>query len=90
MSERYRSEVTTGPGGVMTDEVGVVTGDLTVVTEVADGQAAVRVQYTGAEERYIATGSPLPVSAGNGEGIHEAVVAMIRHGAPEGVAGATG
>ncbi|GAA0819172.1 hypothetical protein ACFQVD_29900 [Streptosporangium amethystogenes subsp. fukuiense] len=90
MNERYRSEVTAGPGGVMTDEVGTVTGDLTVVTEVAGGQAAVRVQYTGAEEWYVATGSPLPVSAGRGEGIHEAVVAMIRHGAPEGVAQATG
>ena len=28
-----QSDLTAGPGGVMTDEVGVVTGDLTLRTE---------------------------------------------------------
>ena len=36
MSETRSTDVKAGPGGVMTDEVGVVTGDLTVRTEVDD------------------------------------------------------
>ena len=41
------------PGGVMTDEVGVVTGELTVVTESRDGGGyVVRVQYKDADEWY--------------------------------------
>ncbi|MFE2939942.1 hypothetical protein ACFXKG_12910 [Streptomyces sp. NPDC059255] len=28
--ERYTNQVTAGPGGAMTDEVGVITGDLTL------------------------------------------------------------
>ena len=49
-------DITTGPGGVMTDEVGVVTGDLTVRTELDDdGQVVVKVQYKGADEWYTAT-----------------------------------
>jgi hypothetical protein len=51
------SEVTAGPGGVMTDEVGVVTGELTLRTERhPDGRVVVRVQYRGADEWYAVTG----------------------------------
>jgi hypothetical protein len=53
--------VTAGPGGAMTDDVGVITGDLTVrTTLLPDGRAAVAVQYTDADEWYTLTGSPLP------------------------------
>lgn len=39
------------PGGVMTDEVGVVTGELTLATEVeGDRVVTLRVQYKGADE----------------------------------------
>jgi hypothetical protein len=42
----------------MTDEVGVVTGDLTLRSEVdAAGAALVRVQYKDAEEWYVITGT---------------------------------
>jgi hypothetical protein len=50
------TDITAGPGGVMTDEVGVITGDLTLRTEFADGVVTVRVQYKDAEEWYVVTG----------------------------------
>ncbi|SMD07799.1 hypothetical protein SAMN05660733_03935 [Lentzea albidocapillata] len=46
-----------GPGGVMTDEVGVVTGDLELCTELSeDGKLRAQVRYEGAEEWYAITG----------------------------------
>jgi len=51
------SDITAGPGGVMTDEVGVITGDLTVRTEVDQhGGLVVHAQYKGAAEWYTVTG----------------------------------
>ncbi len=41
----------------MTDEVGVITGELTLRTELADdGQVTLRVQYREADEWYTVTG----------------------------------
>jgi hypothetical protein len=52
------SDITAGPGGVMTDEVGVVTGDLTLRTELgADGRLTLWVQYRQADEWYAVTGA---------------------------------
>jgi hypothetical protein len=57
MAAEKVSDITSGPGGVMTDEVGVVTGDLTLRTEVDDKLGAVlRVQYKDADEWYTVTG----------------------------------
>lgn len=50
------ADIVPGPGGVMTDEVGVVTGELTLRTDYADGEVVVRVQYREAEEWYVVTG----------------------------------
>lgn len=51
------SDLTAGPGGVMTDEVGVVTGELTLRTELGPGNDVVlRVQYKDADEWYTVTG----------------------------------
>jgi hypothetical protein len=56
MAERT-TDIVAGPGGVMTDEVGVITGDLTLRTELAGGCSLVlRVQYKDAEEWYTVTG----------------------------------
>jgi hypothetical protein len=50
------AEITAGPGGVMTDEVGVITGDLTLRSELAaDGSVVLRVQYRDADEWYAVT-----------------------------------
>ena len=51
------SNITPGPGGVMTEEVGVVTGELTLRTEVDDHLGvALRVQYKDADEWYRVSG----------------------------------
>ena len=46
-----------GPGGVMTDEVGVVTGDLELRTTLDQGVLRALVRYEGAEEWYAVTGA---------------------------------
>ncbi|MEU2957100.1 hypothetical protein [Streptomyces xanthochromogenes] len=44
-------QIAAGPGSAMTDDVAVITGDLTVrTTRQADHRVAVAVQYTGADE----------------------------------------
>ena len=57
MAEQRTADITPGPGGVMTDEVGVVTGDLTLRTEVDGKAVVVRVQYKDAAEWYTVTGA---------------------------------
>ncbi|SFS86888.1 hypothetical protein [Saccharopolyspora flava] len=47
-----RTTVTAPPGGVMTDEVGVITGDLELATACEDGAVTVWIRYDGAEEWY--------------------------------------
>ena len=54
---RSVSHFTPGPGGVMTDEVGVVTGGLTLRTDLAGGNVVLRVQYKDAAEWYTVTGA---------------------------------
>jgi hypothetical protein len=77
----FEDEVTAGPGGAMTDDVGVVTGDLTVLTARIDGGlAAVSVQYTGADEWYTLTGSPAPVGDDELEDYHHQVLDAIEAG----------
>ena len=51
------TDIIPGPGGVMTDEVGVVTGDLELLTTLADGVLRARVRYEGADEWYAVTGA---------------------------------
>jgi hypothetical protein len=58
MNEQRTTDIVPGPGGVMTDEVGVITGPLTLRTEVDNkGNAVLRVQYKDADEWYVVTGS---------------------------------
>ena len=50
MSSSKTTDITPGPGGVMTTEVGVVTGDLTLRTELSDdGDVTLKVQYKDAD-----------------------------------------
>nr|WSX54881.1 hypothetical protein OG409_38115 [Streptomyces sp. NBC_00974] len=65
----------------MTDEVGVITGDVTLTTKAGpDGTASVRIQYTGAEEWYTLTGSPAPLPTGGLAGFHDRVVEAVKAG----------
>ncbi|MFD9335315.1 hypothetical protein ACFWBF_13040 [Streptomyces sp. NPDC060028] len=81
MSEQHSSQVKAGPGGAMTDEVGVITGDLTVTTTAQpQGLARIDVQYTDADEWYTLTGSPVPVPAGGLADLHARVLDAVRAG----------
>jgi hypothetical protein len=78
MSGERSTDVKAGPGGVMTDEVGVVTGDLTVRTGVDEhGTVLARVQYQGAEEWYTITGAP---TTGDLAAVHAALVERVSEG----------
>jgi hypothetical protein len=61
------------PGGVMTDEVGTITGDLTMKPEVStDGTVCLRVQYTGAEEWYRVTDAEIKVDPHDANAVEQA------------------
>jgi hypothetical protein len=77
------TDITAGPGGVMTDEVGVITGDLTVRTEVADGQVIVHVQYKDADEWYTLSGGKAPLKdEADLDAVHTIVTGILNR--PEG------
>jgi len=78
MSEHRTTDITPGPGGVMTDEVGVVTGELTLRTEVDDDGVVQRVQYKDADEWYVVTGSRATIADGRDiDAIHAQAVALL-------------
>jgi hypothetical protein len=73
------ADITVGPGGVMTDEVGVVTGDLTLRTELCgDGQVILRVQYRQADEWYAVTGGRTVLSEpADLDAVHDIAVGLL-------------
>lgn len=73
------THISAGPGGVMTDDVGVVTGELTLRTDLAeDGQAVVRVQYRDADEWYTVTGGRAPLAdPADLEAVHAIAVGLL-------------
>jgi|1185.fasta_scaffold406621_1 hypothetical protein len=77
------TDITPGPGGVMTDEAGVVTGDLTLRSDLTGKQLTLHVQYREADEWYVVTGgkgtleSPADLAA-----VHQIVVGILHR--PEG------
>lgn len=73
--------VLTGRGGVLTVEAGVLTGDLTVHTTWADGEARIAVQYSGSSDWFTMSGSPVSSpSERASRDLHDAVVAAVRQG----------
>ena len=81
MAEQRTSDVTPGPGGVMTDEVGVVTGELTVKTE-SDGAGGytVTVQYKDADEWYTMSDvKTLLANATDIDAAHATVLERVAH-----------
>ncbi|ANZ42774.1 hypothetical protein BBK82_15690 [Lentzea guizhouensis] len=68
-----------GPGGVMTDEVGVVTGDLELCTELSDdGKLRASVRYEGAEEWYAITGAACSLAdPRDHEPVHSLLLALL-------------
>lgn len=73
--------VFTGRGGALTDEAGIVTGELTVHTTWTGGQADVTVQYSGTSQWFTLTGSPVPCPTHrDSRNLHQAVVEAVRSG----------
>ena len=84
MTERRCTDIVPGPGGVMTVEVGVVTGPLTLCTELADGgEVTLRVQYKDADEWYTVQGGKAHLAApADLDAVHGLVVGLLNR--PEG------
>jgi hypothetical protein len=78
----FWGDFTAGQGGVMTDEVGVITGELTLRTEVAgDGGLVLRVQYKGADEWYTVTGGQARLAdPADGEPVHGLLLGVLARG----------
>jgi hypothetical protein len=78
-----RSTIVSTVGGVMTKEVGAVTGDLEVVTRPRAGDVEVAVRYAGADEWYTVEGSPIKLGNAGGlspselHELHECVVRQL-------------
>jgi hypothetical protein len=78
------ADIVAGPGGVMTDEAGVVTGELTLATQLLDdGRVGLKVQYKGAEDWYAVTGASTKVHDPKDlDAVHAVAVALLNR--PEG------
>ncbi|MFI2205354.1 hypothetical protein ACH47Z_32145 [Streptomyces sp. NPDC020192] len=78
----YVDRVTAGPGGALTEEIGVVTGELTIATILlSDGHSArVAVQQPGSDTWYTLSGSPAPVPAGQLAAYHRDLLGRVRRG----------
>lgn len=77
MSEHRSTDFVAPPGGVMTDEVGAVTGELTLRSERGDaGGITHRVQYKDADEWYAPTGLSAPTD-GDLDAAHAAALAAV-------------
>jgi len=84
MADKRVTDIVPGHGGVMTDEVGVVTGELTLRTELDDALAVVFfVQYKDADEWYVVTGGQATLKdPADLDAVHQVVVGILNR--PEG------
>jgi hypothetical protein len=80
----YSSPLVAGPGGLMTDEVGVITGELELRSARDDsGAVSVSVRYAGADEWYALTGASASLKdPADLEPLHRLLVAVLNR--PEG------
>jgi hypothetical protein len=66
------------PGGVMTDEAGVITGEVTLVSEVAGSEVTLTVQYKDAAEWYHVTGGKFTLhDAADADVVHDLTVSLL-------------
>ncbi|MGW6939097.1 hypothetical protein ACWGF3_08820 [Streptomyces xanthophaeus] len=73
--------VFSGAGGVLTEEQGAISGDLTVHTTWTGTHAQLAVQYTGSSEWFTLQGSPLAcASEGESRELHQRLVEAVRVG----------
>ncbi|GHB52879.1 hypothetical protein GCM10010347_23510 [Streptomyces cirratus] len=84
--QQWQDDVLAGRGGAMTDEVGVITGDLTLRTVAQpDGKVRFEIQYVDADEWYTLSGSP--VAHGDPYALHQAALRAVRAGGGAGAPG---
>ena len=77
------TDIVAGPGGVMTDEVGVVTGDLTLRSVLNGDTYVLTVRYKAAAEWYRVTGTATTLHARDDlDAMHAQAVALLNR--PEG------
>lgn len=83
MNERYTT-FTPPRGGVMTKEVGVITGELELHTHAAeDGALTMRIRYAGAAEWYTVEGGPYWLhDPRDHEILHDIVVNLLHRPQP--------
>ena len=82
-AEQRTTDIVALAGGVMTDEVGVVTGELTLRSDLRRGTYVLQVQYKGAAEWYHVTGSKAKLhSKDDLDAMHSQAVALLHR--PEG------
>ncbi len=76
-----RSTIASTTGGVITREVGAITGDLEIATlPKGEGVIEVAVRYAGADEWYTVEGSPIqPGSAGGPSERRELHERIVEH-----------
>ena len=73
-----RSTLTAPRDGIMTDEVGAVTGELELATECADGQVSVWLRYAGATEWYRISAADCQLhDARDHEAVHRSLAAVL-------------
>ncbi|GAB3287648.1 hypothetical protein [Parasphingorhabdus pacifica] len=73
-----RSAVTAPPGGIMADEVGVITGELELATRYEDGDVTVWLRYAGALEWYRITAADCELyDERDHAALHSALVAVL-------------
>lgn len=78
-SPAHTTDIIAGPGGVMTEEVGVITGELTLRTDMHDdGHVVLRVQYREADEWYDVTGGSVTVTdPADAAAVHALAVGLL-------------
>jgi hypothetical protein len=73
-----RTSDVNAPGGVMTDEAGVITGELTLRTDLSGDRVTLHVQYKEAEEWYVVTnGAATLKDPADLEPVHALAVALL-------------
>ena len=70
------SPFTSTTGGVMTDEVGAITGELELLTRPADDVIEALVRYADSRDLYTVTGSPVR-STGTQRRAHEVILQRL-------------
>lgn len=79
-AEVFTTVIKVARGGIMTDEVGVITGDVEIESSLSDsGEAAAHCRYDQANEWYVVTDAARALHSGEElKEFHEELVAKYR------------